>query len=465
LTVMKKLTLTVSNDCLLEGLSFDLETVIKKELTIDNPKYTAAKRYGRWVGKKIKPQLKYYDPVPSGIRFPRGYSNQAVLLCRKHEGTSPQIIDNRRSLDDVVFNFSGELREYQQRAVEAFDSHSFGVLEAGTGSGKTIMALALIALRRQPTLIVVHTKELLYQWRERIKDFLQVSSGLIGDGHSELGDITVAIVNSARKKVEELAPQFGHLVVDECHRVPAALFTDVVSAFDSKYLLGLSATAFRSDDQLTRLIYFYMGDAVYKVDQDELAAAGAIVKPRFIAAKTDFTFRYRGDYQALISALTTHEGRNRQIIDDVALVAAKEDGGTALVVSDRVSHCEVFKDLLQKRGIRVALLTGQTPAESRSSIVAAVQKGELQVLVATLQLISEGFDCPGLSSLFLTTPISFEGRLVQVIGRIMRPAKNKQARVYDYLDNDVSALRKSANIRHKILKKVMEPVLFPSSGA
>ncbi len=465
MTAMKELTLTVSNDCLLEGLSLDLEKIIKKDLTIENPKYIAAKKYGRWVGKKIKPQLKYYEQVPTGVRFPRGYSNQAVLLCRKHCGITPEIIDKRRLLEEINFSFSGELRNYQREAVETVGEKSFGVLEAGTGSGKTVMALALIALRRQPTLIVVHTKELLYQWQERIEQFLQVSSGLIGDGHGEVRDITVAIVNSARKKVDELSPRFGHLIVDECHRVPATLFTDVVSGFDSQYLLGLSATAFRSDDQLTRLIYFYMGDPVHKVDQSELTASGAIVKPKFIITKTDFNYRYRGDYQALVAALTTHEGRNMTIVDDVVGAVQQKDDGTALVVSDRVSHCEIFEKQLKNRGIHVALLTGQTATENRSQIVQAVQKGEVQVLVATLQLISEGFDCPGLSSLFLTTPITFEGRLLQVVGRIMRPAKNKQARVYDYLDHHVPALRKSANIRHNVLRKVLEPSLLTAHEA
>jgi superfamily II DNA or RNA helicase len=71
--------------------------------------------------------------------------------------------------------------------------------------------------------------------------------------------------------------------------------------------------------------------------------------------------------------------------------------------------------------------------------------------VATLQLISEGFDCSNLSSLFLTTPITFEGRLLQVIGRIMRPAENKTPCVYDYVDDQVSALRRSAAARQKVL--------------
>lgn len=445
------ISLTVSSSCLLEGLPFELEKLLKEKLTIPNPKYIAAKRYGRWVGKKLKPQLKYYDQQPTGLAFPRGFANQAVLLCREHTGKSPEIIDTRRRLPEVDFSFSGTLRPYQQAGVEDVLAKSFGVLEAGTGSGKTVMALNIIACRRQPTLVLVHTKELLYQWQQRAADFLACETGLVGDGKYQLAPLTIAIVNSARKRRDELAPLFGQLVVDECHRVPATLFTEVVSHFDSQYLLGLSATAFRSDDGTTRLINYFMGDTVHKVQQAELAATGAIVRPQLIRRKTNFDYRYRGEYQPLITALTQHEGRNMQIVEDICTVAHEPDPGILLVVSDRVSHCEVFERELGKRNIHVALLTGQTSAEKRSAIVEDVQAGKVQVLVATLQLISEGFDCAGLSTLFLTTPITFEGRLLQVIGRIMRPSKNKQARVYDYVDEAVSVLRRSANGRQKVL--------------
>jgi superfamily II DNA or RNA helicase len=316
------------------------------------------------------------------------------------------------------------------------------------------MALAAIAARKQPTLVVVHTKELLYQWQERAATFLACEVGLVGDGHFDVQPFTVAIVNTARKRVHDLVPHFGHLVVDECHRVPAALFTDVVANFDCYFLLGLSATAFRSDDGLTRLIYYFMGDRIHKVDQGQLQATGAVLKPELIRCTTNFSYNYRGDYQALIKALTRHEGRNMQIIQDIMSIVGEPEAGTVLVVSDRVSHCEIFYRQLAERGVKVELLTGQIQAETRAGIVSDVQEGKLQVLVATLQLISEGFDCPGLSTLFLTTPITFEGRLLQVIGRIMRPAHNKQARVYDYVDETVSALNRSADIRWRVFSEL-----------
>ncbi len=444
-------SLTVAADCILKDIPFFLEKEFKSRLSIENPKYSAAKKYGRWIGKNLKPVLKYYQPVPGGLRFPRGFANQAVLLCREFLHETPVIHDKRLLLAEVDFVFGGKLRPYQREAVAAAEKRSFGVLEAGTGSGKTVMALAIVAARRQPTLVVVHTRELLYQWQERIRSFLALEPGLIGDGRFTVAPVTVGIVNTVRKRVKELAPQFGQLVVDECHRVPATLFTDVVSNFSGHYLLGLSATAFRSDEGLTRLINFYMGDQFHKVNQAELQASGAIVKPSLVRCKTLFRYRYRGDYQPLIAALIKDVPRNEQIMDDVVRECRQENSGIQLLVSDRVSHCRVFEQGLARRGISVALLTGRTSAEQRAAVVADVQSGQVKVLVATLQLIGEGFDCPGLTNLFLTTPITFEGRLLQVLGRIMRPMKGKQAQVYDYVDEAVSVLKRSAAGRKKIL--------------
>jgi len=445
--------LTVAADCYLEQIDRDLEKALKDQLTIDNPKYIAARRYGRWIGKKLKAKLYYYEQEPGGLRFPRGFANRAIELCQEL-GVEPEILDERRRLADHQFSFQAKLRPYQDEAVQMICSRSFGVLEAGTGSGKTVMALAAIARRRQPTIVIVHTKELLYQWRDRIEEFMGIEAGLIGDSKFEIQPLTVAIVNSARKRTEELAPRFGHLIVDECHRVPATLFTDVVSHFDSYFLLGLSATAFRSDEGMTKLIYYFMGDRIHSVDPMQLKVSGAVLKPKIRRRTTDFTYGYRGDYQALITALTKHEGRNRQIAGDILNYVRTDPDSTALVVSDRVSHCNVFVELLQKHQVAVVLLTGQIAPEQRSQIVADVQNGKVQVLVATLQLISEGFDCSGLASLFLTTPITFEGRLVQVIGRILRPAANKVPVVYDYIDDQVAALRRSSAARQKVLMKL-----------
>ncbi|HCC54304.1 MAG TPA: helicase [Desulfobulbaceae bacterium] len=437
-------TLTVGAQASLRGASASLAEALKKQLTIDNPEYLEAKKYSRWMGKKLKSHLYFYTEQNGALTFPRGYANHAILLARKFMRQDPRIIDQRTTVSPVEFNFAGKLRPYQEEAIAAITRHDFGVLEAGTGSGKTVIALAVIAKRGQPTLVLVHTKELLYQWVERIRTFLGLEAGMIGDGHFSLAPVTIAIVNSAKNRLEGLPAHFGQLCVDECHRVPASLFTEVVSAFDCQYMLGLSATAFRRDG-LTKLIYMALGDRAFKVETLDLHESGAILKPEFIQRATDFRYVYRGNYQALMKALCGNTARNQLIAEDI-LKERSTSPGTILVVSDRVKHCEDLAALLKKQDCQSAVLTGKLPAEKRTAMVDSIRQGEVKVLISTVQLIGEGFDCPDLATLFLTTPIKFTGRLLQVVGRVLRPAHDKQAKVYDYVD-PVGVLSSSAQSR------------------
>ncbi|MEW6429177.1 MAG: DEAD/DEAH box helicase [Thermodesulfobacteriota bacterium] len=454
--------LVVDSGAVLAGAPPPLVARLKEALTFPNPRYVAAKKYSRWIGKKLQPTLSFYREDALGLHFPRGFAAESVRICRAVTGGRPEIDDRRTQCPPVALEFTGRLRPYQQAAVAALLRREFGVLEAATGSGKTVIALAAIAAREQPTLIVVHTKELLYQWQERIASFLGIEAGLIGDGHAEVGAVTVGIVNSIKKSAPDLAKKTGMLVVDECHRVPASLFTEVVTAFACRYMLGLSATAFRSDG-LSRLITYYLGEVSHRVDQQMLEESGAILRPAYLQKPTAFTCRYRGDYQELLKKLTADPGRNRQIVADI-VQACRETKSTVLVVSDRVAHCELLERMLQAEGIATILLTGQLAAGQRQEAVQRIGQGRAEAVIATIQLIGEGFDCAGLDTLFLTTPIKFSGRLLQVVGRILRPAAGKTATVHDYVDQ-VGVLRKSALLRRSLFEATeAEAPLFAYSS-
>ena len=442
-------TLTVTNHCTLTNVPPPLLNELKHILTLENPKYRDAVKYGRWVGKKLKRKLTFYTAKDDTITFPRGFANQAVLICRKHNFTIT-IIDKRTSRQSVELEFNGSLRPYQKKACDAVLEREFGVLEAATGSGKTVMAAYTIAKRRQPTLILIHTKELLYQWRDRIETFLDKAPALIGDGSYEIGPVTVGLIHTVRKRLDDLPCHFGHIVVDEAHRTPSSMFTEIIKTFDCRYMLGLSATPFRRDG-LTELIYWHIGDLVHRVSAKELDQHGAVLKPVITYKKTAFTFNYRRNYQDLMAALTQDSKRNDLIVADICR-EVKKATGTALVVSDRVAHCEALCEILAERGVQAQLLTGRLSSDERSVIVNDVQQGRTKVLVATIQLIGEGFDCPGLTTLFLSTPIKFTGRLTQVIGRILRPAAGKTPKVFDYLD-PVGVLEASAKVRQQVYEQ------------
>ena len=96
-------------------------------------------------------------------------------------------------------------------------------------------------------------------------------------------------------------------------------------------------------------------------------------------------------------------------------------------------------------------MPGDLSNGERQAVVAALNAGDVKVLVATGALLGEGFDCRELSTLFLTTPIKFNGRLIQYLGRVLRPAPGKvKATVYDYLDINVPVLEAAARARQGV---------------
>jgi len=208
-----------------------------------------------------------------------------------------------------------------------------------------------------------------------------------------------------------------------------------VTAFDCRYMTGLSATPWRRDG-LSRLIYWHLGDKVHEVDQEALVEAGHVLEAEVIWRETDFrpTFAPSEEYSRMLSELTQDPARNALIAEDVAKEAAN-GGGVCLVLTDRKAHCEALVELLEDRGIDAHLLTGDLSPGDRRQVVEDLSGGRVKVLVATGQLIGEGFDCKELSTLFLATPIKFNGRLIQYLGRVLRPAPGKdKARVFDYVD-------------------------------
>jgi superfamily II DNA or RNA helicase len=433
----------LSKNCVLSGANPEIVDQLKKELTMKNPAYIEAKKYERWTGN-IDKTLCFFEELEDGsLSFPRGFLRRAIAIT----GRGFVFQDDRRILPPVNFQFTGELRPYQNEAYRAIIRKDFGVLEALMGSGKTVVALAVIAARMQPTLILVHNKELLYQWRDRIAKFLGVSAGLVGDGLVDIQPVTIAIINSAKKRLPELPKYFGQVIVDECHRTPATMFSEVVQAFDCKYILGLSATPYRRDG-LTNLIHWFVGDLIHKIDPVELQDTGAVLIPEIRTLETGF------NYQKLLSLIVADKDRNDVIVQDVIFEACNYSG-IALVVSDRVEHCELLAKLLATvyPGLKAKVLTGQLKPRERMSLVEDIRAGKVKVVIATVQLIGEGFDCPGLSSLFLATPIKFSGRLIQVIGRILRPADGKKPRVYDFCD-PVGPLYASAKAREKVYKEM-----------
>lgn len=159
----------VSKNIRITGAPPALAEEVKSKLTFPNPAYQEAQRIGRWVGK-IPRVLRAYEEDDKVLVVPRGFGRRFLAMTRYHQVLF-DIEDRTRGLPEVPFSFKGALRPFQEEAVASILSRPIGTLSAPTGSGKTVMALAVIAERKQPALIIVHTKELLHQWIDRIEAF------------------------------------------------------------------------------------------------------------------------------------------------------------------------------------------------------------------------------------------------------------------------------------------------------
>ena len=455
---MPPLIITITNNLRLKNVPSDIFKVLTEKLKFLNPKWLENEKMGRW-NRNTPKELRFYDKVgATGLWIPRGYMRQLILLCRRHD-IKYKIEDRRRCLPPLSFSFKGDLKPFQRVAVDGMLAKDFGTLSSATGSGKTIMALYMVVRRRQPTLIIVHTKDLASQWRQRIETFLGIAAdnvGMIGGGKKVVGEeITIALVQSLYKCVEDVAEHIGFLVVDECHRCPSRTFTEAVTGFDSKFMLGLSATPWRRD-KLSKLIFWHLGDVHHEVDKSRLVKSGDVLPAEIIIRKTRFKPYHDpvNEYSKMLSELTADTERNVLIASDVAR-ETERTAGICLILSDRKGHCENLRALLKYRfKIDAELLTGDLSMDERREVVKRLNQGEAKVVVATGQLVGEGFDCRNLATLFLATPIRFSGRVIQYLGRVLRPAPGKTvARVFDYVDIHVETLTKAAMARQKVYQQ------------
>jgi superfamily II DNA or RNA helicase len=416
----------------ISGLEGNPELIdqLKEKLIIDNPLYLDAVERGR-LTKGIPMHIKLLKKYKNGdYSVPRGYLYKLAEIIKMY---NCHVNYSHPKVDLLDFNFQGELKPDQRKAGRGIVAKRFSVLKAPTGSGKTVLAIWTIAKRKVPTLIVVHTKELLYQWRDKVVQFLNVKKnhiGLVGDGHNNYGIITIGIVNSlAKKKIEY---PFGTIIIDECHRVPASTFANVINKVNTKYLLGLTATDKRSDG-LDFLIYYYMGELAHEINTKKLMKTGRILKPEVKIVETSFNYSMRNIYQrqAMLKKLIECPDRNALIAHKVKRQLKQHPNGVVLVISDRVAHIIKLSQLLEEASVMI----GATPNKERRETIEKLEKLESRILLATGQLIGEGFDLPALSSIFLTTPIKFNGRLQQYIGRVLRVAEGKDsAIIYDFDD-------------------------------
>ncbi len=302
---MVDVVLTESNLLEVSGLPLRLAETVRRHLTVANPVYRDAKQFGRST-RNLSPTIEYFEEVDGALLVPRGVTAFLLQLCQRHD-IAVQVVDRTHRGDQVDMNLQVTLSPAQCAAVAAVGCHPKGQLVAPPGSGKTVMGLAIVAGRRQPTLWLTHTAELAKQTWERACEVLGLRAadiGMFGGGTKSIGEVlTIGMVQTLARDIPgELLQHVGHIVVDECHHTPARQMSTVVAAFPAHYLLGLSATPYRRDG-LGAVIGFYLGPPTGTMRVKDLA--DRLVRPCIQRRNTDVTV-HADSFTSLVTTLVNH---------------------------------------------------------------------------------------------------------------------------------------------------------------
>lgn len=423
---------------------------IKNDLTLANPEYAQAVKFGHNThGKPASIELFRRDG--EFLVLPRGYGRRLVIHLQA-DNIAFNFEDHRLILPRVNFNSVIQLRNYQESAVNEFVKWKIGGIVAPCGAGKTMIGLEALARIGQPALWVTHTKELADQVIERacsVFDLIKDEIGFIGDGKFRIGDrLTVALIQTLSKSdIDEFKHRFGALFIDEAHHLAARSFFYPVGQFPAMYRLWVSATPDRADG-LTDMVIAAGGQILHTIEQSEVPT----IIPKLEVIETDFSCR-ETEYVDIVSSLIRNETRNELLVETVA---AQSDGNYCLVLSDRTEHLDILKALLRKRlpDKTIEVLTGAMKKKDRADVMELVKVKKVDILLAT-QLAREGLDIVHLNRLFLATPKRAAAAVQQEVGRVMRPAPGKdEAVVYDFWDTKNGILKSQFWKRREVYKKI-----------
>jgi superfamily II DNA or RNA helicase len=354
---------------------------------------------------------------------------------------------------DVLF--LGDLRDAQAEAVDAVLAHDDGILLAPPGSGKTVMACAVIAARGVNTLVLVESRHLAAQWRDRVQTFLGVKTGQLGAGRKKLrGGVDIVLLQSLarREDLADLTHAYGQVIVDECHHLGAASYARAVRQIAAPYWLGMTATLERKD-RLEELVRWQLGPVRHEFAQPHrgeptLFSPPTTAERRAFVHVTPFRLAHDidphepGGMAEIYRHMAADEGRNQLIVEGVADAMGR--GRKCVVLTRWVNHVHLLSEMLRVRGFDPLVLRGgisKTDLEDSVARLTASTAADSVLIVGTMPFMGEGFDAVILDTAFLVVPLAQAGSLIQNAGRVLRELPGKtRIEVHDYHDEHVPVL-------------------------
>lgn len=463
----------VSNKIKIENYSQEVLDYCKETLVLPNPEYYKREAQGRWTGNTQR-EFVLYERVGNDLLLPFGCFKE---LWQRF-GNKCEFKSCIKPYAPMWYGSHIQLYPYQELAVNRLLSAKNGILVSPCGSGKTQMALELIARIGGKALWLTHTGELLTQSMDRAKACFDLSSnayGTITAGKVNIGSaITFATVQTmCNIDIKQYAREWDVVIVDECHKAigtPTKImqFYKVLSNLSARYKIGVTATPKRADG-LERCMTALLGNIEHKIPKEEVKKFTCPVK--VVKAETQYKPNLdvvlAGDgtivYSSLINDLIQNEERNKKIAEDIIECCYSDKLKRVLVLSDRVEHLTKLRELIcfmdsnlnDKVKQLMALSNSKKAREERRQVLKDLNDGKINVVLATYALAKEGLDVPNLNYVVFASPQKDETTVTQSAGRVGRKAEGKEyGVVIDYVDSNFGMLAGFSKKRNSVYKKL-----------
>jgi len=433
-----------------DELSKPVINFIKEKLNIFNKEYGIKKRLGKSTFD-IDRYFHFIEEAKDRIILPRGFLLQLTEFLSDNN-ISYKIKHDERGFEKITFSSLIDPKDEQEKLVNKMLKSTNGIMVAPPGSGKTIMALDIIARLKLPAIILVHRNQLLHQWIERTEQFLGISKahiGVISGIKKKIGkQITIASLQTLvrYKSLKEIQNKFGVVIVDECHHIPAKTYRETIRSFNSDYCYGFTATHERKHDQHL-IAELCIGPVIVEMKMSPTVESRKF-DIQILSSLLKLPFRYKNDhYEILAKTVSYDTARNCLIIDAVADHLKRNH--KILLLTERKEHIEILA--LHLRDVaEIITVSGDDSARQRKLKHDQIIAGNFKVLIATGQLFGEGLDIQGFDVLILAFPISFEGKLKQYIGRLRGDGVKY---IVDIRDPQVEFLERQFKKRQKLYEK------------
>ncbi len=336
------------------------------------------------------------------------------------------------------------LRPYQEKAISDLQNavrngSKAPLLVMPTGSGKTVVfsQIARNCLSKEKkVLILVHRKELIDQASKKLAA-IDVKHGIIAANYKgKKADIQIASVQTLVRRLNTTIFDPNLIIIDEAHHAAAGSWKKIMEYYSSALKIGCTATPCRLDG---KPLGQFFDSLVLGPTIPQLVSKGylcphkvysAPITPNLSKIKT-----IAGDY-------AKNELFDEMVRADITGDAVKQyrkhaDGLPAIAFCINIAHAESVKNEFALAGYKVDIITGSMKTEERDQVIGWLADGTIQVLVS-VDVISEGTDCPVCACAILLRPTKSEGLYMQQVGRILRPKLNKTAIVLDHVQNTLT---------------------------